>query len=419
MPTLKDTGFTIDDFYMSCLVPAIRSVKTVTVEDRADTLTDRKHPATFTDAEIEWMKKTPVSRITMGTRFTEGSGEFFYLIEDGQDKLKISDRPATMGEFRAEKVRDLITDVQGTGDQALTVYDAFQAYLRHVPNNSHFIYAATPAPLSFLNQLNIDDSSIIFKELKTALTSSLMSFGETVYGHLNELELVSPSSEAQISLEGQQLLNKYLEASLDETPISPLLLGIVHAYHHLSASSPEGARATDDEMTFTKAFYQFEKQLQLIKQKSTSLKQGSNAQLSAETLHAALSDAAVQLLNGKCSIEQFKQNCTSACESAETSDLKNHRGWKQVIANILFTVVSIALLGVANLASKVFTGSFRFFRTETDSLHKVWDMKRVLNNISVIPEVDDQSDNSDTNSVHSETSGSIASDLSTNSEPSL
>lgn len=79
--------------------------------------------------------------------------------------------------------------------------------------------------------------------------------------------------------------------------------------------------------------------------------------------------------------DEFTQKCQEACQTAEKSALKEHRGWKQIIANVGFAVASIATLGVANVLSKVLTGSFSFSKTNTDSINKIQDMKAVLNNL--------------------------------------
>ena len=103
MKKFKDMGFQIDSYIMSGIVSAIRSVTTVKVEDMADTLTDRDRgsdPATFTSDEIEWMKSTPISQVTVGDNYTNNSSDFFNLLVKDEPKLIISGRSTNNGEFR-------------------------------------------------------------------------------------------------------------------------------------------------------------------------------------------------------------------------------------------------------------------------------------------------------------------------------
>ncbi|MCX7351855.1 MAG: hypothetical protein NTW22_01040 [Proteobacteria bacterium] len=114
---------------MPFIVSAIRSVKTVKVEDMADTLTDRKHPATFTSDEIEWMKSTPISQVTVGDNYTNLSSDFFDLLVKDEPKLRISGRSTSNGEFRGNIVREVIESAKSTNNHSLTVYDVRPLHL--------------------------------------------------------------------------------------------------------------------------------------------------------------------------------------------------------------------------------------------------------------------------------------------------
>ncbi|VEG90374.1 hypothetical protein [Legionella spiritensis] len=57
----------------------------------------------------------------------------------------------------------------------------------------------------------------------------------------------------------------------------------------------------------------------------------------------------------------FKKTCDEAIKTARPQ-LARHRGWSETLANIAFIVSSVASLGVANIARKVYTGDHHFFK---------------------------------------------------------
>ena len=359
MKTFKDMGFKIDSVIMSLIVSAIRSVKTVKVEDMADTLTDRNHPATFTSDEIEWMKSTPISQVTVGDYYTNLSSDFFDLLVKDEPKLRISGRITSKGEFRGNIVREVIESAKSTNNHSLTVYDAFQAHITNVTNNANFIYATAQPIGHFLQDVGFDPKSQIYLSIKTQLRDRVNSFGQSVFNSLDELNNLSPENENQeLTEKAHEFLQNKLQETLNEAPISQELID------------------------FLNAFKGFEEQLEIVNKKSSSFEDGSDAYIAANELSNKLYEAIDQLISGYISIEKFKSSCETACEVAESSALKEHRGWKQVFANIGFAVVSIATLGMANFISKLTTGSFDFSKTNTDSINKTLEMKKRLQDIS-------------------------------------
>jgi hypothetical protein len=349
----------------------------------ADTLTDRNHPATFTSDEIEWMKSTPISQVTVGDNYTNLSSDFFDLLVKDEPKLRISGRSTSNGEFRGNIVREVIESAKSTNNHSLTVYDAFQAHITNVTNNDTFIYATTQPIGYFLQDVGFDPKSQIYLSLKTQLRDRVNSFGQSVFNSLDELNNLYPENQAPTEKAHEFLQNK-LQETLNEAPISQELID------------------------FLNAFKGFEEQLQIVNKKSSSFEDGSDAYIAATELSSKLYKARNQLISGDISIEKFKSSCETACEVAESSALKEHRGWKQVFANIGFAVVSIATLGMANFISKLTTGSFDFSKTNTDSINKTLEMKKKLHDISpynmedMTAESDksDKSDKSDESESH-------------------
>ena len=137
------------------------------------------------------------------------------------------------------------------------------------------------------------------------------------------------------------------------------------------------------------AFRSFEKQLNIIQEKARAFDAESEAGIAARQLHGSLVEARDHLISGEISIRQFKTSCSTACKTAEESVLKDHRGWKQVIATVFSAVASIATLGIANLISKAITGRFDFSKTNTDSINKVQDMKEKLKGLHTDIEPDE------------------------------
>ncbi|KTD20248.1 Ser/Thr protein kinase [Legionella lansingensis] len=65
--------------------------------------------------------------------------------------------------------------------------------------------------------------------------------------------------------------------------------------------------------------------------------------------------------------EEFKERCEEAIKNARP-ELAQHADFSDVFADIAFVTVSVCTVGVANVVSKITTGSFRFFQPKkTDS----------------------------------------------------
>ncbi len=360
MVKLNQLDFKVDGFEMECVVDAIRGVRVVKVEDMADLLTDRSPPATFTPEEIQWMKGTPVASITMGAPYTEGSYCFFDLqADDGKPMLRISARSTTNGEFRGGIVRRVIEAAQAKKDPQLTLYKAFQAHISKPSNNSSFIYATTPPILSFLAGSGFDSNSEVFKGLAKELQERLNIFGQFIFDAWDEFVRLYPRDE------GKDLPPKaqaYLQDRLQEV---------------FSVSA-----IPQEMINFIAVFKTFEAQLQVIIQKSLSFKPGSGAHMAASALAGLLTQARDDLLKGNIGIKQFKETCDNACVLAENSELKNHRGWKQVFETITSTAAAIATLGIMSVIRKMMAGTYEFPKIDTDSIHVLKKMKGVLHNIS-------------------------------------
>ena len=92
---------------------------------------------------------------------------------------------------------------------------------------------------------------------------------------------------------------------------------------------------------------------------------------------------------------QFKTKSDTLIKNAQESELKDHRGWKGLLTNILIGVLT---LGTAFIANAIYSkGEHTFFEVRTDSLNKIHEIKTSLesigNNDCEKPEGDESSIN--------------------------
>ena len=92
---------------------------------------------------------------------------------------------------------------------------------------------------------------------------------------------------------------------------------------------------------------------------------------------------------------QFKTQSDTLIKNAQESELKDHRGWKGLLTNILIGVLT---LGTAFIANAIYSkGEHTFFEVRTDSLNKIHEIKTSLesigNNDCEKPEGDESSIN--------------------------
>lgn len=357
-----------DDDLLAAIAQKIKKAATATVEVAADTLTDRPKSETFTPEEIEWMQRTPVAQITFGEPYIENTRPFFDLKENREAKLKISAGSTNNGELRGDTVRSIIKQAQTANGQQ-TLYDALQSYIRQPANSSEFIYAANAAVGRYLQSvINIGTESVLFNPLRELYIAQLKKFAETMPNDLLE--------KIDVGREGlpPDVLVK-LKTTLNE---------VIQTYQ-----VPENLKH------FFKAYSALMGQINIIEEKAEAFGPNSEEFNAAQTFLNELNDATEKFERGDITtISTFIEKCQQACETAENSVLKNHRGWKQVFVSILSAVATLATVGIANLVSKAVTGRFDFSKTDTDSIAKVKSLKAALNNIKT--DLDPPSTASDT-----------------------
>lgn len=95
-------------------------------------------------------------------------------------------------------------------------------------------------------------------------------------------------------------------------------------------------------------------------------------------------DQIVVLTNFKMHQEDFCQTCLQAIDEVwKQGELANHRGWKQIIADL--TINLAIFLGTASLSMILTKGTFRFFKPNTDSKNKLQSLEDSLKGIMCIP----------------------------------
>ena len=381
MKTFKDLGFEIDKSNMPVIVAQIQQIKTVKIENMADTLTDREAPAILTAEEIAWMQTTPISQVTAGENYMTNDSSIVFNLSVDNDPfvLTISGRAPTLGEFRGENVRKVIDSAKSTNNTSLTVYEAFQAHITNVTENDQFQYAINGCINHYLsNNFDFGPQSDIFKCLQTVLRDILNSFGQSVFNSLEQLDQFNEDSPANPEL---------TENANEDSPVNQELTEKAYKFlqNKLQTALNDHSASQKALFDFFNAFDEFKEQLEIVKQKSDSFEQKSKAYSAATELFSSLNNATNQLIEGGITFDIFMTSCEAACKKAESSALKEHRGWKQVFANIGFAFVSFATLGIANLISKRTTGSYDFSKTNTDSINKTLEMKKKLQGIGHLP----------------------------------
>jgi hypothetical protein len=132
----------------------------------------------------------------------------------------------------------------------------------------------------------------------------------------------------------------------------------------------------------------FIKQLKIIQKKKDELRQNAikdpngyqDAANASEKLNNAILDIHNNLINQTIQIQQFKEQINEAIKEA-LPVLKNHRGWKQVLADIVNAIIMIVSL----FTSYLVTNRFRFFELPTDSEEKIVEL------MNIIKKLDDKS----------------------------
>lgn len=121
----------------------------------------------------------------------------------------------------------------------------------------------------------------------------------------------------------------------------------------------------------------FDRYLAVIEMKKDKYKNSDrpdykSAVTAAGTLHDALTSAKSNFLQSQEPMNrawpEFKTACLAAIDNSRAV-LEQHRGWKQILADICSAIVSVVSLGLANYAVK--NGMFGLFPTKTDSAEKL------------------------------------------------
>lgn len=170
-----------------------------------------------------------------------------------------------------------------------------------------------------------------------------------------------------------------------ETSLSPVSLISHHETAGVGAqNSPSPAKRNIDFCTRVLGKCDFAIYFSLIAEKSAELNKKAmtdqryqEAARVASTLLNRLDNAKNAFLISKRA-DIFKASCLSAIDEAMPV-LRQHRGWKQVLADLFSALVSLLTLGVTNLV----TGRFRLFPVKTDSEKKVELMADALQRVRV------------------------------------
>lgn len=361
MTTLENLNFTIHPDDMKELIRIIQITKTNKVEDFADQLFDGREPAVFTEQEIALMQETAISDITMGETLPS---ESFDLYAKGKLLFNVSARPPTKAELRGGIVRTLIIEAQKTSaETSPTLYQVFQSHIRNVVNNPLFIAMTNKSISIFLGDRDLDRDSPIFQILFEKLKGSLIDFGLSIFNAIDEPN-TPHLRDSNFPPDASKFLKEKLDEALKKAPISEALSQCVTNPHVLAA------------------FTTFEVQLREVDKELSRFTVNSAPFIAANALKDSLIKARDQFFHDKITPNQFKTDCGQACETASESVLKDLHGWKEMLANIAFIVISIVTLGLANLISKhALKGEYHFLHAGRDRMDKIQNIKETMKRI--------------------------------------
>lgn len=126
---------------------------------------------------------------------------------------------------------------------------------------------------------------------------------------------------------------------------------------------------------------QFLIQLKSISRKADFLEQDGHKQAANcahrlyETIHAHYD----HWINKEITNQTFQTQCSQAIDTARP-ELEKHRGWKQLLGNLMLAIVGLGVFYVAaGLINKAVTGHFLFFKT--DSQQKIDQLEHTLQSI--------------------------------------
>ncbi len=128
----------------------------------------------------------------------------------------------------------------------------------------------------------------------------------------------------------------------------------------------------------------FDAQLRTIKMKAQALRdQGHEAAAQkAFTLYDILDTNATKYFNKELSKEAFRDICTSAISTA-CPELEKHQGWKQVLGNLGPALAGLGIgYVVVSLINMAITGHFLLFKPKTDSLQKLEELQRCIDQVA-------------------------------------
>ncbi|KTD57636.1 hypothetical protein Lsha_2477 [Legionella shakespearei DSM 23087] len=87
----------------------------------------------------------------------------------------------------------------------------------------------------------------------------------------------------------------------------------------------------------------------------------------ASCIHKSIKSAADEYANGLISLDEFKTRSKATLEdkTEHVQTLKTHRGWKEIVLNLLIALTGIGLIAIAG--NSFHHGRFTLFTPSTDS----------------------------------------------------
>jgi hypothetical protein len=326
-----------------------------TVESMASTMLDRK---AFTENEIEWMKKTPISAVIMGENYPENDKCFFNLSKSGEDiiGLKVSARTGAH-EFRGQVMREMIRNEQENGSKK-NVYDALQDRFNSLAFNPSWKMVASGLAMGLLNDSKVGylkgfaGQSLLFQAMQTQMEQRILEFGEKFKKERD--------NNQEILIDNNVFTDKDKECCdkiLKEINAKPLPQNIINALN---------------------AYEDFEQKIGGLLKEDTLSKLETEQCDALESLYENLLDAARNNLMKHDNHKGFKKECNEAFNTAEAA-LKQSGLWANVFKPLLLCI-AVVCSAFTLLASQTVKDGIR---NDSTSMRKVNAMKSALNEIKM------------------------------------
>ena len=313
-------------------------------------------------------RKTPL------TEFFKSLAEVFKSLPAGITSLDLSSNFQNNA-LTFDQLRQLLKELP-TGLTSLNLSEN----KFHLKTRADLVQAFAELPAG-ITSLNLDICSLGYThhidlaQIFTALPAGMtfLSLRNNILGSKSGAELAQAFAGLHPSVTSLDLsdndFDKKTDAELDEA-LAALPITVKSLVLNDKVINLDAFRSKLKE----KILQRLEPQLLLIKDKAENLKtrKYDEAYNAAQTLYLSLTNLKSQYSNGTIEYVAFKNDSIKEIKTARV-ELEIHRGWKEILSNVLLCILG---LGIGYLAICAYEGSF--FKFNTDSAKKLDDLQNTI-----------------------------------------